>query len=190
MNFESVVSSRRTVYRFLSDEVTLDQVLPALSLSIMAPNHHLTQPWRFLWLGDKMRLNFADIYAKARAKKQHHANSALDLEGLIFKAHNRFMTVPAILMVGCRVGVNEVENEEDFAATCCAINTLLLSLHASGLGAQWSTHPMIKDDNLIRLLGLDPIEMRLAGMIYIGYIADLPPAPPRKHISEFLTVLE
>jgi nitroreductase len=188
MNFESVVRSRRTIYQFLADEVTLEQIMPSLTLSVLAPNHHLTQPWQFLWVGEQTKKQLADIYAHARANKQYAANNALHLDDLFTKAYQRFMKVPAILMVACKVGHDAIQNEEDFAATCCAINTFLLSLPNSGLGSQWSTHPMIKDGSVSSLLGLDPNETRLVAMIYIGKPAVVPPEPPRKNASDFLYV--
>jgi len=189
MDFQSVVCSRRTIYQFLPDAVSLEQVMPSLDLSVLAPNHHLTQPWQFLWVGSQTRDALADIYAQARAEKQHKANRDLDINHLLSKARDRFMKIPAILMVGCRLGSDITANEEDFAATCCAINTLLLSLHDVGLGAQWSTHPMIKEASVLNLLGLDASQTRLVAMLYIGYPASVPPTPPRKEAIEFLRVL-
>jgi nitroreductase len=99
------------------------------------------------------------------------------------------MAVPAILLVACCVDNNAIVAEEDYAATCCAVQNLLLAATDQGLGAQWSTHPMLRDAAVLRLLGLDPIKMRLVAMVYLGYPFGVTSVPPRKAAENFLQLL-
>jgi nitroreductase len=188
MEFNQVVMMRRSVFKFDDKRVEFDDILPLLTVAVMAPNHHLTQPWQFLWVGKRTRILLADHYAQARALKKV-AIDAPEFASYKAEAVARFMDVPAVLMVSCRIDDNKVIAEEDYAATCCAVQNLLLAATDRGLGAQWSTHPMIRDADVLSLLGLDAQKERLVAMIYVGYPKVVPPAPPRKAVGDCVRLL-
>lgn len=188
MELVSAIQQRRSVFKFTDKPVTLADVMPLLSLAVLAPNHRLTQPWRFLWIGAQTKQALSAYYAEAKAlKKVDRANPAF--VDYYQYAQQRFMATPAILMVACQTNDDPVIAEEDYAATCCAIQNFLLAVTDQGLGAQWSTHPIIKDEQVLALLGLDAQKERLIAMIYLGYPAQIPPAPPRKTVQAILRVL-
>nr|WP_325049981.1 nitroreductase family protein [Cohnella faecalis] len=67
---------------------------------------------------------------------------------------------------------------EEFAAANSAVQNLLLSAHASGLGAVWRSgdpmyHPAMKS-----AFGLQPQE-ELVGLVYVGYPDLQPPEGKR-----------
>jgi nitroreductase len=188
MQFNQVVMSRRSIFKFDDKAVALVDILPLLTMAVMAPNHGLTQPWHFLWIGDQTKSTLAKYYGHARALKKYSVD-APDFAEQKSRAVARFMAIPAVLMVACRIDDNPIMAEEDYAATCCAVQNLLLAATDQGLGAQWSTHPMIRDKALLDVLGLDAQKMRVVAMVYLGYPAIIPSEPPRKAASEFLTVL-
>jgi len=188
MLFNQVVMSRRSIFKFDEKPVLLADTFPLLSAAVMAPNHGLTQPWQFLWVGEQTKTVLAESYGHARALKKYSVE-APDFANEKNRAVTRFMAIPAVLMVACRIDDNPIVAEEDYAATCCAVQNLLLAATDQGLGAQWSTHPMIRDEGVLGLLGLDAKKMRVIAMVYLGYPAVVPPEPPRKAASEFLTIL-
>ena len=188
MEFNQVIMTRRSVFKFESQAVLLADVLPLLTAAIMAPNHGLTQPWQFLWVGEQTRSHLAQYYGHARALKKCAADTA-DFAEHKLRAVARFMAIPAIVIVVCRVDANPIVAQEDYAATCCAIQNLLLAATDNGLGAQWSTHPMIRDKLVLALLGLDETQTQIVSMLYLGYPAVIPASPPRKTVDSVLTVL-
>jgi nitroreductase len=189
MEFNQVVMTRRSVFKFEDKTLHFDDILPLLTAAVMAPNHHLTQPWQFLWVGEQTRVLLADRYAQARALKKLGYVDAPEFTSHKAAAVARFMAIPAVLMVACRIDDNEIIAEEDYAATCCAVQNLLLAATDRGLGAQWSTHPMIRDAEVLNLLGLDVHKERLVAMIYVGYPKVVPPAPPRKAVGDCVRLL-
>lgn len=190
MDFTQVVHDRRSVFKFTEQSVSLEELLPLISLATLAPNHHLTQPWQFIWVGEHTKHQLAEHYALARASKKLGIESRDTPNFLLEKnrAFNKFCATPAILMVACRIEDNPITADEDYAATCCAVQTLLLALTNAGLGAQWSSHPMIHDPNVLSLLGLTSQD-RVVAMLYIGYPSILPPAPPRSPTINFVRQL-
>ena len=188
MELKNAIYQRRSVFKFSDQPVSFDHMMPCFSLAHMAPNHHLTQPWQFICVGERTKSLLADIYAQARALKKMGADDE-NFAQVYQQAQQKFLRTPAVVMVACRVDKDPMVAEEDYAATCCAIQNLLLALTDVGLGAQWSTHPMIRDERVLSLLGLDQ-QQRIVAMIYIGYPQAIPPAPPRQEVSHFIRLLD
>lgn len=188
MEFNQVVSSRRSVFKFQQKSVLVDDLYPLIEAAVMAPNHHLTQPWRFIFVGRQTQFKLAEYYGEAKAAKAMAADASIH-ERIKQKAVEKFLAVPAILLVVSRLDRQPVIREEDLAATHCAIQNLLLAATNEGLGAQWSTHPMIYDDQVMSEVGVDTTKERCCAMIYMGYPEVIPPAPPRKSARECLTLL-
>ncbi len=66
------IQSRRTCYQFLEkieSPVHLTSIKACLKAAIYAPNHKLTQPWRFWLAGEDTQRQLAHIYADNRALK-------------------------------------------------------------------------------------------------------------------------
>jgi nitroreductase len=188
MEFNQVVMSRRSVFKFQEKPVLVHDILPLVDAAVMAPNHHLTQPWRFILLGSQTQAHLAEYYGEAKAAKAMAADASVH-ERIKQRAVEKFVAVPAILLVVCQLDRQPVMREEDLAATHCAIQNLLLAATDQGLGAQWSTHPMIYNAQVMAEVGVDTTKERCCAMIYMGYPEVIPPAPPRKSAQECLTLL-
>lgn len=70
---------------------------------------------------------------------------------------------------------------EDYAAVCCAIQNLTLSMHTAGVSAKWSTGGVTRKDSFRQLIGAAPDEM-VVGVLMCGYRRASAPAlrPPMK----------
>ena len=55
MHVTDAISNRRSIKRFTDRAVTRDEIASILSAATLAPNHRLTQPWRFYVLGPDAR---------------------------------------------------------------------------------------------------------------------------------------
>ena len=69
-----LIRSRRTIHEFREAPAPAGLVRKAIDLARWAPNHHLTEPWRFYLLGPETaaaiaRLN-AEIVTAIRAPRQ------------------------------------------------------------------------------------------------------------------------
>ena len=109
------------------------------------------------------------------------------------KKLKRWLEIPGWLVVTCvsttstdgRAGhLDEPAGEarEDYAATCCAIQNLCLSLHADGLGTKWTTGKVNFDPRFGAAAGL-PSNEYVVGTIWFGAAAGVPPLPPKKRLS-------
>ncbi|MEX0822695.1 MAG: nitroreductase [Rhodothermales bacterium] len=175
-----VIRSRRTIHNFREEPVpSREEILTAIDLARWAPNHHLTEPWRFYLLGDETveavsRFN-AEIYAERRGEQAGEAK------------YERWRRIPGWIVVTCRRSDDEVRHLEDYAACCCAIHNLQLYLWSRGIGVKWTTGPVTGTDRFFDLVGIDRAGERLVGLVWYGFAADVP-VTRRAPVKEILEV--
>ncbi|WP_319380579.1 nitroreductase [Thiomicrorhabdus sp.] len=167
-----LIRKRRTSYQFLdsaSHPLPDEELKICLQSAIWAPNHKLTQPWRFWVLGTERKKRIAGIYAENRARKQSQSDPGL--YGCAYeKAIEKFNRIPKIVIVGQILAKDPVVAKEDYAACSCAIQNFQLAAWYQQIGVQWSTGPILKDPRTYDVLGIDPDECELIGALYMGKI--------------------
>ena len=97
-----------------------------LELARWAPNHHLTNPWRFRVVGPR---------ALERLKEAAGPEAAAKLD-----------RAPTLVVCSCVLGGDPVQDEEDLHATACAAYIVLLAAHARGLAGYWRTPAVLRTD--------------------------------------------
>ncbi|MDX1606000.1 MAG: nitroreductase [Candidatus Competibacterales bacterium] len=175
-----LIRERRTINRFRSEVPPQEVVLKALDLARWAPNHHLTEPWRFYLLGRETATAIAHLNADmvAQDKGPEAAES---------KRAN-WLAKPGWLVVTCVSSDDVLQAWEDYAACCCAIQNLMLYLWSEGVGSKWSTGPVIRDPRFHDLIWVDPEVETVVGLLWYGY-PDESPQPPRRPLPEVLIEL-
>lgn len=131
-----------------------------------APSHRRTEPWRFHVLAGAARS------AMGAAVADWLAASGEGSEPQQQAARVRLLRAPVILVLS-QIGTpsDEVRDLEDYAATCCALQNLLLAAEAEGLAAHTSTGVMVQFAGAKEYLGLAPHD-RIVAYVYLGYRAD------------------
>lgn len=161
------------------DRALIEQVLEA---GTWAPNHHLSEPWRFVVLSGDARLGLGKAMAKAAAAKTTTPEAA---ERASAKTVNKPLRAPYVIVVYADPAPAEIEIEE-VAATAAAAQNALLAAHALGLAAMWRSGDLIYTPEVRRYLQL-PESAVMLGVIYVGYPAMEPPTRERKPIDKIAT---
>ncbi|WP_458353490.1 nitroreductase family protein [Peribacillus frigoritolerans] len=60
MKLEDIIKERRSIKRFKDIPVPIDTIQSLLETSTWAPNHKMTQPWRFVVVHGDSRLKLAE----------------------------------------------------------------------------------------------------------------------------------
>jgi nitroreductase len=179
----AAIRSRRSVGRVLSDPLPRDLVEELLADAVRAPNHHLTEPWRFVVLaGDARRaLGAAHAAAVARARPDHPPAGLAKEAARLERAP---VVVACIVRPSAHPAAEPAVAREDRDAVAAAVQNLLLSAHARGLGAMWRTGVMVDEDEVRAHLGLGPHDAVVA-FVYLGWPAEEPAEPtPRRPLSD------
>ncbi|HSD70534.1 MAG TPA: nitroreductase [Woeseiaceae bacterium] len=160
------IRGRRSTTQFLERHVDPQLVRDAIELARWAPNHHLTEPWRFYVLGKQaMEAGIELIRANATRKKDAAYGD--------FKAEAA-RAIPGWLVVTCRKSEDEILQREDYAACCCAIQNLMLYLSEAGVATKWTTGEITRDPRFHEVLGSDPEQSFIVALIWYGYPKVLP----------------
>jgi len=178
------ILSRRTIYEFRPDPIPEESVWRILEAGIWAPNHRLTQPWRFIVVGETTRSALAEalIQNSPLPPASDTAASAKAREQI----QRKVLSQPVLIAIACAVEGDAAQQTEDLAAVCAAIQNMQLAAWAKGIGSHWNTGRVTRLPETERLLGLSKHNERLAGFLYLGYPAKVPDPPPRKPIEYFV----
>ena len=169
MHTEQAIRTRRTIKAY--DPTPVDrQVLDELfELARWAPNHHLTNPWRFRVLGPE---------ALSRLKKAAGPEAAAKLD-----------RAPTLVVASVAQSGEDVQDEEDAAAATIAAYIVLLGAHARGLAGYWRTPEVLRTPGGRAACGLPEAE-RFLGLLHLGHARQDKAPPERAPVDEFVTYLD
>lgn len=177
---EEVIRGRRTINQYLQTKVPEALVTEALDIASWAPNHHVTEPWRFYLLGPETIAATIELTRKIVKKKK--GAKAAD-----FKAKS-WAEKPGWLVVTCKRSEDALREREDYAACCAALQNFALYLWRAGVGTKWTTGPITRDERFFEILDIDRDDEFVVGLIWYGY-PKLTPTQKRKKLDDVLTRL-
>ena len=178
--FAEVLRERRTIELFLQTPVPEKLIYEAIDAATWAPNHRVTEPWRFFTLGKEARERCLDLCADIVVEKKGEKAARFKRQSWSEK--------PGWLVVTCQRSQDELLQQEDYAACCAAVQNLLLYLWKAGIGSKWTTGDITRDSRFLDILGIDEAESFVVGLIWYGY-PKLTPTQSRKSVEDVLTEL-
>jgi nitroreductase len=177
------IADRRSVREFADRAVTREEIEKLLDAAVQAPNHRMTQPWRFYVLGPEARRAYGAALGARKAKRVEDPEAA---QAVLQKVADKHASLPAMLAVGVVLDANPEIREEDYASTFMAIENLSLAAHAAGLGTHIKTGAVMDDPRSREAVGV-PDGERIVATIELGVPAELPEAKPRRPAAELTT---
>ena len=183
MNVSDAISTRRSIKRFTSRAVTREEMETLLSAAVAAPNHRLTQPWRFYVLGPEARQAYGLVLGGRKAKKIEDPAAAQAMRDTVAAEHR---ALPVMLVVAVVDNENPEIKEEDYAAVMMAIQNLSLAAVALGLGTHIKTGAIMSDPGARAAAGVNDKE-RIVAVVNIGEPAEIPAEKTRESAATFTT---
>lgn len=175
MSIEQLIRQRRTVGAFTAQPVDLEQIEQMLESAVFAPNHRLTQPWRFVFIkGDGVHR-----YAHIRADMVGEGSNWQP-------TYDKFANVPLYVVVIVKKSANPDVAEEDALAAAALVQNFLLLAQDAGLGTAWKTFK--PDPRLRDFVGVADDESVIA-IVHVGYSAEPVREGQRKSIRDRITVI-
>ena len=96
-------------------------------------------------------------------------------------ARQELLDAPALIYVYSVSGGSAEVDEENYSATSCAVQNLMLAAHALGLGVGWSTGKPTRHPEIGKVIGAEP-DSKIVGCLYMGY-PDCSPVSKRAPVS-------
>ena len=168
MDVETAIRTRRTHKAYASEKVDRAELGELLELARWAPNHNLTNPWRFRVIGPG---------ALERLKEAAGPEAAPKLD-----------RAPTLVVCSCVLGGDPVQDEEDLHAAATAAYIVLLAAHARGLAGYWRTPAVMRTAEGRAAVGM-PDEERFVGLLHLGRPVQEQSPPerlPAEQVVEFL----
>ena len=171
------IHARRMNNEFTDETPSRESLQRMLDAAIWAPNHRLTNPWRFVVLerGGAKRAEVAQLAYDHMYQRNQNDEFASG-------SRQRVLDAPGLIYVFSVPGDNEEMTQENYAAACCAVQNLLLAAVAEGLAGDWSTGNTTRHRGLAEAMGGDP-DWMMVGALFIGYPAR-PSASVRASVGE------
>ena len=180
MDLAQNTMTRRTVHNYKPAKIADDHVIKALELSLWAPNHKLTYPWVYIWVGEQARLKLADLSAELKAAKKALSETEL-------RAVRATVTNPShLIAIGLRRNPDTHRAHEDFATLACGVQIACQYLWEQGIGSKWTTGGWLTHPDSYAILGVSPEEVQLEGGLMIGVPSIIPAATKRPPLERFL----
>ena len=165
-DISDLIVSRRTIHKFLPTPPSKELLLESIDVARWAPNHKLTEPWRFYLIGDETRHAIANLVGDYVRELKGEKSAAAKLK--------KCLDVPSMVVVTYKKSGNDFREKEDYAATCCAIHNMSLHLWEKGVGMKWSTAKVMQHASFYELLAIDPEREETVGILWCGYPEDVP----------------
>jgi nitroreductase len=177
MDAYEAIAARTSTRSFADRPVPRAVLERLLAAAVRAPNHKLTEPWRFAVLQGASAATFAALKRAHRATRFADP-AAPEAAKAIEKTYREALGTPAFVVVMCAVSDDAVRREEDYASTMMAAQSLLIAATAEGLGSYLRTGGILEDPALRQLAQVPPGH-RLVAVISLGYPA-APQEPKRR----------
>ena len=168
MDVGDAIRSRRTHKQYGAAPVEEAVLRDLLDLARYAPNHHLTQPWRFRVLGPETRARIEAAAGEKEAMKLRRA--------------------PTLVLATATLSGDPLTDEEDLHATAAAVYAVLLGATEAGIASYWRTPVCFSEPPVRAVLGLGA-EERLVALIHLGPPVSAPPEKERLPLDAVLTFL-
>jgi nitroreductase len=168
VSFAELAAARRTHKAFGPEPVARETLVELLELALLAPNHHLTQPWRFRVLGPETLARLKDAAGPSEAAKLDRA--------------------PTLVLASAVLSGELLQDEEDVCATAAAITLVLLGATERGLASYWRTPGILRTARGREAVGL-PQGERALGLIHLGPPEREPAPRERRPVNDYVEFL-
>lgn len=176
-----LIRNRRTINLFEPDPVDSGVLIDAIGLARWAPNHRLTEPWRFYLIGSKTLAAVTECWSAFEAGQKGEAAGAA--------RRKRIGAIPGHFVLTSARHEDAIIDRENYAACCCAAQNLMLYLWQRGVGVKWTTGAITREPSFHDVLGIDPEAERIVGYFWYGR-ARIVGEQQRRSVDEIVVALD
>jgi nitroreductase len=169
LHVEDAIRTRRTHKAYEPAPVDRETLDALFELARWAPNHNLTNPWRFRVVGPE---------ALACLKQAAGPENAAKLD-----------RAPTLVVASVVQSGDPLQDEEDRDAAAVAAYIVLLGAHARGLAGYWRTPAVLRGAEGQRACGV-PEGEKVLGLLHLGRSKAVErPVPERAPVETFVEYL-
>jgi nitroreductase len=185
MDVEQAIRSRRTIKAFEPQPLERETLTELLELARWAPNHHLTNPWRFRVVGPRALERLKQAAGEIAVAEAAGA----DAGEVARAAAAKLDRAPTLVVCSVVRSADPVEMEEDRHAAAVAAYIVLLAAHGRGLAGYWRTPGVLRTE-----AGREAVELGanedFVGLLHLGRAKQEAEAPEREPAVRYVSFLD
>ncbi len=185
MEVDEAIRTRRTIKAYAPrpvDRVVLDELF---ELARWAPNHHLTNPWRFRVLGPQALERLKQAAGELAAADAGRA----DAGEIARAAAAKLDRAPTLVVCSVVRSEDPVQRDEDRHAAAVAAYIVLLAAHGRGLAGYWRTPDVLRTQAGRQAVGMGAGE-EFVGLLHLGRAKQVAEAPEREPAVRYVSFLD
>jgi nitroreductase len=187
MDVSDAIRQRRTWKSFSGEPLSREELDELFELARWAPNHKLSQPWRFRVLGAQARDRLRVVVIE---QARESVPDGADAEAVVAAALKKFDRAPTLIAVSSVRNPDPKLDVEDFSSSSVAAYILLLAATAKGYASFWRSPGVLQSLAGSAAVGIDPGEEPL-GLIYLGRPGPVAPKEGQREDSgHFVSYLD
>jgi len=189
MRATDAIRARRSIKRFTDRPVTRAEIEALLDAAALAPNHRLTQPWRFYVLGPEARYGYGLALGARKARKlpdPSNTDAVRELRERIAEEHRALPAMIAVAVVDDPTNGDGELRDENYAAAMMAVENLSLAAVELGLGTHIKTGAIMADPAARTAARVRDGE-RIVAVVNVGAPAEVPPPKARESAGTLTT---
>lgn len=178
-----LIKSRRSLYPAQMDEdkrIPDEDIWKLLDLANYAPNHKLTEPWRFVVFSGEQISTFYDRLFQITSQ-WFSVDEMRKKNGKFEERKQKVSHVLAIVMKGNEEGKVPIQEEE--YATACAVQNIMLGMKPLNIIGYWGTGKAAYSQEMHEFLDLGPND-KCMGWLQLGVPKILPPDASRRQAGD------
>lgn len=169
---DEAIRGRRTHKVFRPEPLERGTIAEILELARWAPNHNLTNPWRFRVLGPLAKERLRQVAEQAKPG----SGAKLD-------------RAPTLICATAWLEGDRERRREDLLAAAAACYIVLLAAHARGLAGYWRSVAVIDTPAGREALRI-PEEESPLGLLHLGGVRQQQRVPERAPLEEVVRFLD
>jgi nitroreductase len=170
VELEHAIRTRRTHKAYAPEPLDRETLDELFELARWAPNHKLTNPWRFRVVGpgalQRLKAATGDPIAAAKLDR-----------------------APTLVLVSATQTGDPLMDEEDVLAAATAAYVVLLAAHGRGLAGYWRTPGVLRTAEGRGALGV-PDDEHVLGLLHLGHPRQEPRVPERAPVRDVVSYLD
>lgn len=184
MKLKDVILNRRSARSFLDKSVPEEVLFEIMEAGTWAPSHGNNQPWEFILIGSNTRVKLAELFKSyMEAGPLQNPELPEERKQRMRQFIQNFGDTPVLLAISSLPATTELDKYDFPMSAAAAIQNMLLTAWEKEIAGVWLSFGM--NPAVEQLLEI-PEHAKIAGLLALGYPAEIPPAQARIPVAEKL----
>jgi len=182
---QELIKQRRSIFpvSYINKPIERETILGLLECADQAPNHKLTQPWRYkIFINEGLHKLANELVRQYKLTTPENAFLQKKSDSM----REKVLQSGAVIAI-CLHESGKVPKWEEIAAVATSVQNMALAASAEGIGSYWSSPAIINSLNSI--LDLKENESCI-GLFYMGYHNEEPRLGNRTSLDDKFTWIE